>query len=55
MKFEVTVSYPTVVRIGKKEYVLFPGKEIDLPADNERVKNLIGMGYIKPKEKKGGK
>jgi len=57
MKFKVKLTYPTVVRIGKQEYTLFPGKEIDLPKDNERVKNLVGMGYIEPVDKKkyGGK
>ncbi len=57
MKFKVKLTYPTVVRIGKKEHTLFPGKEVDLPENNERVKNLVGMGYIEPVQdkKKGGK
>lgn len=57
MKFKVKLTYPTVVRIDKEEYILFPGKEIDLPANHKRVKNLIGMGYIEPAQdkKKGGK
>jgi len=57
MRYKVKLSYPAVVRIGKREYSLFPGKEVELPENEERTKNLLALGYIEPVEekKKGGK
>jgi len=55
MRVKVKLTYPTVVKIDDKEYTLFPGKEIDLPANHKKVKTLIKMRYIEPTQnKKGG-
>ena len=30
------------------EVLLWSGKEVELPADNEYVKTLLALGYLKP-------
>ena len=30
------------------EVLLWNGKEVELPADNEYVKTLVALGYLKP-------
>jgi len=31
-----------------KEILLWNGKEVELPEDNEYVKTLLALGYVKP-------
>lgn len=37
---------------GSKEYLFFNGKDYDLPADNEYVKDLVAQDYLKPAQAK---
>jgi len=45
MKYKVKLTYPTIIKIGEQEYMLFPGQEIELP-DHEVVETYKGLGYI---------
>ncbi len=45
MKYKVKLSYPTIIAIDGKEYVLFPGQAVELP-DAEVIKTYEGLGYI---------
>jgi hypothetical protein len=47
MRYKVKLTYPTVVVIEQKEYLLFPGQEVELP-DAEVVKTYEGLGYLEP-------
>jgi hypothetical protein len=47
MRYKVKLTYPTIVVIEQKEYLLFPGREVELP-DAEVVKTYEGLGYLEP-------
>jgi hypothetical protein len=51
MLYKVKLSYPTIIQISGKTYQLFPGKEVELPANEEIVKTYEGLGYIERIEK----
>lgn len=57
---------PCSTAIGEREVNFFPGRDFDLPADDEHVTNLVELGFLKQaqsavaddkatKYKKGGK
>ncbi len=48
MRYKVKLTYPTIVVIEQKEYLLFPGKEVELPDSAEVVKTYEGLGYLEP-------
>ena len=50
MKYTVKLSYPTILKIENQEYLLFPGKEIELPESAEIVQTYVGLGYLEPVE-----
>jgi len=60
MKYKVKLSYPTILKINEVEYLLFPGKEVELPESAEIVQTYMGLKYLEPlsddtkKTKKGG-
>jgi len=47
MRYKVKLTYPTILMIGQEEYLLFPGREVELP-DAEVVKTYEGLGYLEP-------
>ncbi len=47
MRYVVKLTYPTIIVIEGKEYLLFPGQEVELP-DAEVVKTYEGLGYLEP-------
>jgi hypothetical protein len=47
MRYKVKLTYPTIVVIEQKEYLLFPGQEVELP-EAEVVKTYEGLGYLEP-------
>jgi hypothetical protein len=47
MRYKVKLTYPTIVVIEEKEYLLFPGQEVELP-ESEVVKTYEGLGYLEP-------
>lgn len=55
-KYEVKLSYPTILKVKDDEYTLFPDTFVELP-DDEVVDVYVQMGYLKlvEQEKKGGK
>jgi hypothetical protein len=48
MRYKVKLTYPTIVVIEQKEYLLFPGQEVELPDHAEIVKTYEGLGYLEP-------
>jgi hypothetical protein len=46
MLYKVKLSYPTIIEIKGQTYQLFPGKEVELPENEEIVKTYEGLGYI---------
>ncbi len=48
MMYKVKLTYPTIVIIEQKEYLLFPGQEVELPETAEVVKTYEGLGYLEP-------
>ncbi|MFZ8864075.1 MAG: hypothetical protein ACO2PP_26715 [Thermocrinis sp.] len=48
MRYKVKLTYPTIVVIEQKEYLLFPGHEVELPDSAEVVKTYEGLGYLEP-------
>jgi hypothetical protein len=48
MRYKVKLTYPTIVVIEQKEYLLFPGQEVELPDSAEVVKTYEGLGYLEP-------
>ncbi len=48
MKYKVKLTYPAIVVIEQKEYLLFPGQEVELPDSAEVVKTYEGLGYLEP-------
>lgn len=55
MKYEVKLSYPTILKVKDNEYALFPNTLVELP-DDEVVDVYVEMGYLNLiEEKKGGK
>ncbi len=51
MRYKVKLSYPTVIVVAEKEYVLFPEQEVELP-DSEIVETYKALGYLEPIETK---
>lgn len=49
MRYKVNLSYPTIIEIQGKDYILFPDAEIELP-DADIVETYKGLGYLKPVE-----
>ncbi len=48
MMYKVKLTYPAIVIIEQKEYLLFPGQEVELPETAEVVKTYEGLGYLEP-------
>jgi hypothetical protein len=48
MRYKVKLTYPTIVVVEQKEYLLFPGQEVELPETAEVVKTYEGLGYLEP-------
>ncbi len=48
MRYVVKLTYPTIIVIEGKEYLLFPGQEVELPETAEVVKTYEGLGYLEP-------
>jgi hypothetical protein len=48
MRYKVKLTYPTIVVVEGKEYLLFPGQEVELPDSAEVVKTYEGLGYLEP-------
>jgi len=48
MRYKVKLTYPTIVVVGRDEYRLFPGQEVELPETAEVVKTYEGLGYLEP-------
>jgi len=47
MKYKVKLTYPTIIIIEGKEYILFPGQVVELP-DAEIVETYKGLRYLEP-------
>jgi len=54
MRYKVRLSYPTLIMINGKEYLLFNGQEVELP-DCELVQTYKALGYLEPAEEKKAK